>query len=70
MTAARVFRGWLSRCALPGLLLSLAACGSPYRLAPVVTGDVGQSVGLFCRNGEVQICRDHGTRMQCTCRGL
>ena len=69
MAAARVLRKWLSRCALPGLLLSLTACGSPYTLPPVVTGKVGQSMNLFCRDGEVQMCHDHGTRMQCACRG-
>ena len=37
-------------------------------LPPSVTTAVGQSSNLACRAPEVQVCRDHGRALKCTCR--
>lgn len=55
------------RCALILAALQMAACASPYALPPSVTMAVGQRPQLVCQAGEVQSCRDHGSRLKCTC---
>jgi hypothetical protein len=49
------------------VLLQLAACAVPYSLPLSVRTPIGQSAHLVCPAGEIQMCRDAGTAMRCTC---
>jgi len=56
-----------AKCALILAMAQSAGCASPYALPPSVTTAVGEQPKLVCEAGEVQLCRDHGHALKCTC---
>ncbi len=54
------------RFVLIGAVSQLAACVYA-ALPPSATTSVGKSSNIVCRAPDVQVCREHGVALKCTC---